>query len=102
MKRNHDIAQESPESLLKELKTLVAEAEKIMAKSGDGGELLENIRDRFQAAQERFGDIYEDTRKKITVGAKRTDEAIRSNPYQSLAVAVGVGVLLGMVAFRRK
>ena len=62
----------------------------------------DRLRSRFEAAQERFGDFCVDAKKKIISGAKRTDEVIRSNPYQSLAIALGVGLLLGVVVARRK
>lgn len=102
MKRNHDVTIQSPETLLHDLKALVAEAEKMVADSVDDGDAIGNLRERFAAAQERLGHIYVDAKNKITTGAKRTDEAIRSNPYQSLAVALGVGVLLGVVIARRE
>ena len=37
----------------------------------------------------------------ITDGARRTDRRIRTHPYQSLAVALGAGLLLGMALSRR-
>jgi ElaB/YqjD/DUF883 family membrane-anchored ribosome-binding protein len=103
MKRNHETVAQSPEALLKDLQALVAEAEKMVAGStAEDNDLIGNIRDRFEAAQERFGDFYADAKKKITTGAKRTDEVIRANPYQSMAIALGVGLLLGVVVARRK
>ena len=100
--RNHAPAQ-SPEKLLNDLRTLVAEAEKMMESSVDehSEEALEAVRVRVEAAQERFTALYEGTKKKIADGARATDEAIRANPYQSLAIAVGVGVLVGLLLGRR-
>ena len=54
-----------------------------------------------QAAQERFADIYEGAKKKVVAGAKYTAATIRENPYQSLAIALGVGVVLGVLIGRR-
>ena len=34
-------------------------------------------------------------------GAKYTDETIRENPYQSMAVAAGLGLLVGVLIGRR-
>ena len=56
---------------------------------------------RFLAAQERFADVYTGARKKVIAGAKYTDETIRANPYQSLAIAAGVGLLVGVLLGRR-
>ena len=59
------------------------------------------LRTRFDAAQERFADLYEGAKKKVVAGAKCTDAAIRANPYQSLAIAAGVGLLVGVLLGRR-
>ena len=47
------------------------------------------MRLRFDAAQERMGELYAGARKRVVAGAKCTDEAIRANPYQALAIALG-------------
>lgn len=64
-------------------------------------EALANLRARFSAAQDRFNDLYAQARQKVIAGAKYTDGAIRENPYQSLAIALGVGVLVGVLVGRR-
>jgi ElaB/YqjD/DUF883 family membrane-anchored ribosome-binding protein len=102
MKNNKEHAH-TPAELLTELKTLVAEAETMMADSlsEHTADALGNLRDRFSAAQERFSEMYDRTKKKVVAGAKYTDSTIRENPYQSIAIALGVGVLLGLVVGRR-
>jgi ElaB/YqjD/DUF883 family membrane-anchored ribosome-binding protein len=102
MKNNKEPAH-TPKELLTELKTLVAEAETMMADSlsEHTAEALGSLRERFSAAQERFSDMYDRTKKKVVAGAKYTDTTIRDNPYQSIAVALGVGVLLGVLLGRR-
>jgi ElaB/YqjD/DUF883 family membrane-anchored ribosome-binding protein len=59
------------------------------------------LRSRFAAAQERCADAYAGARKKVIAGAKYTDETIRANPYQSLAIAAGLGLLIGVLLGRR-
>jgi ElaB/YqjD/DUF883 family membrane-anchored ribosome-binding protein len=102
MKNNKQPAH-TPAEILSELKTLVVEAETMMADSlsEHTAEAIGNLRDRFSAAQERFSDIYDRTKKKVVAGAKQTDTTIRENPYQSIAIALGVGVVLGLVVGRR-
>jgi ElaB/YqjD/DUF883 family membrane-anchored ribosome-binding protein len=102
MKNNKESAHTAGE-LLTELKALVAEAETMMADSltEHTSEAIGALRDRFGAAQERFSEMYDNTRKRIAAGAKATDETIRENPYQSIAVALGVGVVLGVLLGRR-
>ena len=38
---------------------------------------------------------------KAVEGAKATDKAIRTHPYESLGVAFGVGLLVGVLVARR-
>ena len=61
---------------------------------------FDSLRSRFSAAQERFTDAYAGARKKVIAGAKYTDETIRANPYQSLAIAAGIGLIIGVLAGR--
>lgn len=70
--------------------------------------LTESINDRIEAArenlaraQERVSELYDDTREKVVAGAKTTDKAIRRHPYESLGIAFGAGVLLGVLLRRR-
>jgi len=102
MKNNQETAQ-TPKQLLADLKALVAEAEAMMVDSlsEHSAEALSNLRERFSLAQERFADVYEGAKKKVVAGAKYTDTAIRENPYQALAIAVGAGLLVGVLLGRR-
>ena len=102
MKTNKDTAH-TPKELLAELQTLVAEAQAMMTDSlsEHSAEAINNLRDRFTAAQERLGEVYDGAKKRVVAGAQRTDEAIRENPYQALAIAAGVGLVVGVLLGRR-
>ena len=102
MKNNSDPAQ-TPKDLLDDLRSLVSEAEKMLGDSltEQSEDALSALRVRFDAAQERMGELYAGARKRVVAGVKCTDEAIRANPYQSLAIAAGVGVLVGVLVGRR-
>jgi ElaB/YqjD/DUF883 family membrane-anchored ribosome-binding protein len=103
MKNNTESTAHSPQDLLNELHTLVAEAEKMMGDSVTEGteSAVSALRTRFDATQERLGELYAGARKKVVAGAKYTDETIRANPYQSMAIAAGVGLLVGVLLGRR-
>ena len=102
MKNNKDTVH-TPKELLAELQALVGEAQTMMTDSlsEHSAEAIDNLRDRFHAAQERFTEVYAGAKKKVIAGAKYTDTTIRENPYQSMAVALGVGVLVGVLIGRR-
>jgi ElaB/YqjD/DUF883 family membrane-anchored ribosome-binding protein len=102
MKSNNDTAQ-TPRELLNDLHALVAEAEKMMGDSlsEHAGEAVGALRARFDAAHERLGEVCSRAKQKVVAGAKCTDQAIRANPYQSLAIAAGAGLLIGVLLGRR-
>ena len=102
MKNSHPASPDTntPDTFLTDLRTLVTEAEKLLSQGEDAGR-GSALRERFEAAQERFSEMYNGAKKKIVAGGKYTDTAIRENPYQSLAVAAGVGLLVGVLIGRR-
>ncbi|HEY0945891.1 MAG TPA: hypothetical protein VGD81_11520 [Opitutaceae bacterium] len=102
MKNRSSHLAESPQQLLDDLRHLVSEAEQLIsgAVTEQAGEKMEALRTRFAQAQERFGELYADTRRRVVAGAQTTDAAIRAHPYESLAIAVGLGVVLGMLLRR--
>jgi len=102
MKKRNGIA-ESPEQLVTHLRDLLVEAEQLVGDSaGDYvGEKADAMRERLSQAQERLQELYHSTRARILSGARSTDTAIRTHPYESMAVALGVGVLLGTLVRRR-
>lgn len=101
--KNETVSPLSPQALLDELKGFVSEAEAMISgpASSVTADVLETLRTRFDAAQVRFAHGYEAARKKVVAGARSTDVAIRENPYQSLAVALGLGLLVGVLIGRR-
>lgn len=94
---------QTPKELLNDLNTLVQETEKMMGESisEHTADAVNALRVRFDAAQERLGVLYEGARQKVVAGAKCTDTAIRENPYQAMAIAAGVGLLVGILLGRR-
>lgn len=98
MKNRHEAeTSETPEQLIEHISRLMAEAEAMIAgpvAEQTNGKLAE-IRDRLESAKDKVSEVYGQARKKVVAGAKATDETIRSHPYQSMAIALGVGLLIG-------
>ena len=102
MKNDKDVVH-TPAELFTEMQALVAEAQAMMAdavseQTSDG---IEALRERFASVQRSFADAYGQARKRVVAGAKYTDATIRANPYQALAIAAGVGLLIGVLVGRR-
>ena len=103
MKNRTEPTAPTPKELLNELRTLVGEAEKMLADSvtEHSADALTALKSRFTAAQERAADLYAAAKKKVVAGAKATDTTIREHPYQSIAAALGAGLLIGILVGRR-
>lgn len=114
MKNRHDTGStaETPEQLIEHISRLMAEAEAMLAgpvPENSGrladiksrlGDARERLGDFYNGARERIGDVYQKAKKNVVAGAKYTDETIRENPYQSMAVALGIGVVVGVLIGR--
>ena len=100
--KNRTATHEITDTVIENLRTLIAEAEKILHEGAGepAGEALAELRSRLEDARHRAEALYQDARKKVVAGAKQADETIRTHPYESLAIALGVGVLLGALIRR--
>ena len=58
-------------------------------------------RKRLLAAIEEGRESLAVVREKAVEGAKATDKLVRSHPYQSIGIALGVGLLAGYLLGRR-
>jgi ElaB/YqjD/DUF883 family membrane-anchored ribosome-binding protein len=100
--RSSDEIEESTERLLQDLKAVVHDGEELL-KAG-----AQDLSERGVAARERLAaalEVAKDTRRKLEekaiASARATDQLIRENPYQSIGIAFGVGMLLGVLINRR-
>jgi ElaB/YqjD/DUF883 family membrane-anchored ribosome-binding protein len=82
--------------------SLAQDARALMAATADvAGEKVSEARKRLAAALERGKEIANRVKDKAVEGAKATDEAVREHPYQAMAVAFGVGAIIGYLIARR-
>ena len=79
-----------------DMAALAEEARALIAATADvAGDKVGEARKRLAAALERGREIYGDVRDKTMEGVKAADQTVRENPYQAIAIGVGVGALLG-------
>ena len=102
MKNDSGSKAETPEEVAEHISRLMAEAEAMLVGpvSERVADKFSDLRERFEQLQSKAADVYGDARKKVAAGARATDETIRSHPYESLAIALGVGVLIGVLIRR--
>jgi ElaB/YqjD/DUF883 family membrane-anchored ribosome-binding protein len=100
--KNTALVKEDAQRLLTDLRALGLEAEKLIENSAS--EMTDNalirLRQQFGAATERFNELYGIARERTIAGAKYTDEIVRANPYRTVGVAAGIGLLAGFLIGR--
>ncbi len=94
--------EEANKRLASDLKTLVRDADELMrATAGQAGEKVSELRSRLAAALESAKATGQRLEEKTLAAAKVTDRTIREHPYESLGIAFGVGVLVGVLVARK-
>ena len=82
--------------------SLAEDARELMAATADvAGEKVGEARKRVAAALEKAKEMAGDLRDKAVAGAKATDKAVNEHPYQAIAIALGVGALVGFLLGRK-
>jgi len=90
------------EKLMADLKVLTSDAEALMhATAGQAGEKVGELRHRLTAALESAKATCQRLEEKAVAGAKAADKTIREHPYESIGVAFGLGLLIGVLVGRR-
>ena len=81
---------------------LAEDARALLTATADvAGEKVGEARKRLAAALESGKEMYSRVKDKAIEGAKVADETVRANPYQAIAIGVGVGAIIGYLVARR-
>ena len=90
------------ERVREDLQALMRDAEDLLkATAGDMSEKTREARSRLSEAIEKAKGTYHQLEQKTVAAAKATDKVIREHPYESIGVAFGVGLLIGVLIGRR-
>jgi ElaB/YqjD/DUF883 family membrane-anchored ribosome-binding protein len=94
--------EESTEKLLQDLKEVVRDGEELLRAGVDElGERGNAAREKLTAALEVAKETQRRLQERAVAGAKAADTYIRTNPYQSIGIAFGLGIILGLYTSRR-
>ncbi|MCZ8076075.1 DUF883 domain-containing protein [Paucibacter aquatile] len=98
--------QSQKDRLMSDLHAVVAEAESLLrATAGSAGEgaseLRAKVQDSLDRAKRNLHDLQDAAVEKAKAAGRATDHYVHENPWQSIGVAAGVGLLLGMLIARR-
>jgi ElaB/YqjD/DUF883 family membrane-anchored ribosome-binding protein len=88
--------------LVTDLKRVVHDSEELLHATKDAaGEKATEIRERLGEAMESAKRTCRRLEEKAVEGAKAADKTIRDHPYQSIGVAFGLGLLIGVLVTRK-
>lgn len=88
--------------LVQDFKVVVQDAESLAkATASDLGDKAREARARLATSLESARANFKRLEQRAAEGARATDEVIRSHPYESLGVAFGVGLLVGLLVTRK-
>jgi|ERR1700722_2869360 ElaB/YqjD/DUF883 family membrane-anchored ribosome-binding protein len=95
MRKQHHHIQESAADLAED-------AQALLAATADAAESkVVEARKRLAAALERGKEAWGQVQEAAIEKAKAADEVIREHPYHSIALAFGIGALVGLLIGRR-
>ena len=94
------------EKLAEDLKIVISDAEELLrATAGQAGEKFAATRQKVQDSLERvkaeLAEVEDVLVEQGRQAARVTDEYVRSNPWQSVGIAAGIGVIIGLLITRR-
>lgn len=94
------------EQLVADLKTVMEDAEALLkATSTLTGEKIQEVRARaeesLRQAKVRLTEVEEEAMRRAREVAEAADEYVRENPWQSVGIAAGIGLVVGLLLARR-
>lgn len=100
--RSGDEIDQSTEKLLQDLKAVVRDGEALLkAGAHDLSERAKAAREKLAAALEGAKETRIKLEERARAGVKATDRLVREHPYESIGVAFGIGLLIGVLLNRK-
>lgn len=98
----HSQGDASREKTMEDLRALVRDAEELLkATAGDMSERAKEARTRLGEALEKAKATCRRLEERTVAAAKATDKVIRQHPYESIGIAFGIGLLIGVLVARK-
>ncbi|HTH40577.1 MAG TPA: DUF883 family protein [Rhodocyclaceae bacterium] len=94
------------EKLITDFKVVVADAEELLkATAGQAGDKAVELREKLQThltnAKHNLAEAQEKAIEKAKAVGRATDDYVHDNPWRSVGIAAGVGLIVGLLIGRR-
>jgi len=102
----NDVTTAQRDKLMSDLRAVIADSEELLRLSANQvGEGVSELRGRVQArlleAKARLAHLQELAVAKAKAAGHATDEFVHENPWKSIGIAAGVGLVVGLLIGRR-
>ena len=96
----------SSDRIVEDLRRVIDDAEMLLRETATlAGDRVDEARERaaesVRAARERLGSIEQEVVGKARDAAREADRYVRDNPWQSVGIAAGIGLIIGVLISRR-
>jgi ElaB/YqjD/DUF883 family membrane-anchored ribosome-binding protein len=91
------------DALAAELRRIVEQAEQLLGDAGDSdavGALKDRVHQTIGAAREKLAGLEQDARQRGRRAAAATESWVRTNPWATLAIGAGIGLIVGALLMR--
>lgn len=94
------------DKLMSDLRLVIADAEELLRMTADQAgesavELRGRVQGRLQQAKADLAHLQEVAVAKVKAAGHATDEFVHENPWKSIGVAAGIGLVIGLLVGRR-
>ena len=94
------------DKLLADMRVVVADAEELLRLgAGDVSESARGLRERLQSnlsqAKSSLADLQMAATEKMKAAGHAADDFVHENPWRSIAIGAGVGLIIGVLVGRR-
>ena len=94
------------EKLAEDLRIVISDAEELLrATASQAGEKVatarEKVQDSLQRVKAELAEVEDVLVEQGRQAARVADEYVRSNPWQSVGIAAGIGVIIGLLISKR-
>ena len=102
----NDLTTAQTDKLMADLRLVVADAEELLrTTAGQAGEGAAELRDRVRVslarARDGLADAQETAVAKARAAGRAADDYVHDNPWRSIGIAAGFGLLVGLLIGRR-
>lgn len=101
-----EITADQKEKLMGDLRVVIADAEELLRmtvdQTGEGAaDLRSRMQNRLNQARVELVHVQEMAVAKVRAAGHATDEFVHENPWKSIGIAAGVGLVVGLLISRR-